>query len=179
MVVHTPSKLEVLRQTAAQRRTSGASDNPDVPPSVLAANTATAPPAVRTEDLLGGEIVDTEHDFDAWDGGHPPGSRIQVDVHESEMESSNVTTRRGPGPVRFNDLTDASGEAAASTQRSGVTPDTDKISVVSDVTPPPPASAMPSSGDHPQINPFTPEWFAQLVEAAASAAASAAVSAHA
>ena len=44
--------------------------------------------------------------------------------------------------------------------------------VVSDATAPPPPA--PS---HPQLNPFTPEWFAQLVGAAASAAASAAAKA--
>ena len=45
-----------------------------------------------------------------------------------------------------------------------------KISVagsVSDVTPP------PQTTKHPLLNPFTPEWFAQVIGAAASAAATA------
>ena len=45
----------------------------------------------------------------------------------------------------------------------------DKISVVgsvSDVTPPPPP---PPPSSYPQINPFTPEWFAQVIGAAAPA----------
>ena len=49
---------------------------------------------------------------------------------------------------------------------------TDKISVVgsvSDVTPPPPLPTQPPSG----LNPFTPEWFTQLIGAAVSAAATA------
>ena len=47
---------------------------------------------------------------------------------------------------------------------------------VSDVTPPPPPSTdLPSATGNPQLNPFTPEWFAQIIGAEASAAATAAV----
>ena len=46
---------------------------------------------------------------------------------------------------------------------------------VSDVTPPPPSTDLPSATGNPQLNPFTPEWFAQIIGAAASAAATAAV----
>ena len=67
------------------------------------------------------------------------------------------------------------GELTGSADRSDGTPnqateDADKISVaesVSDVTPP------PNTHHHPQLNPFTHEWFAQLVNTAASAAATA------
>ena len=135
MVVHTPSKLEVLRQTAAQRRAAdatGTSDAPDVPPSVLAANADAVTPVEHTEDLLAGEIGDdTEHhDFDVWDGENPPGVTARADVHNAETERRNVTTRRANGPVRFNDLTNASGESSAGAQRSGGLQDQDKISVV-------------------------------------------------
>ena len=74
-----------------------------------------------------------------------------------------MTTRRVKGQV--NDLTDKQevGNAAKAD-------DADKISVagsVSDVTPP------PQTANHPQLNPFTPEWFAQVIGAAATAPATA------
>ena len=86
MVVHTPSKLDVLRQTAAERRAADAG----VPPSVAAAAAAaaatspdaTSPPVQTTDaggatagDLLGGLATvgaEVHHDFDAWDGNTPP-----------------------------------------------------------------------------------------------------------
>ena len=136
MVVHTPSKLEVLRQTAAERRAAA-----DVPPSVAAAvaaaSTQETAPTDHSGDLLGnlqeeaagGGIEDTAvHDFDAWDGDLPPGT-VRAEIHTSGTEGHvNVTTRRGKG--------------------RGLTDDADKISVVSDVTPPPQAA------NYPQLNPF-------------------------
>ena len=179
MVVHTPTKLEALRQSAAERR--AAASESEVPPSVAAAAAAaaaanTADGAVDTvavevrqdpsvDDLLSGGIT---HDFDAWDGDLPPGARTGItraEVHGSaiEDEHANVTTRKGKvhfGGDKKNENEDCLPDAA------------DKISVagsVSDVTPPPP----PSQPNFPPINPFTPEWFAQLVGAAATAAATA------
>ena len=90
MVVHTPSKLDVLRQTAAERR----SNTQEVPPSVIAANAnvnadagdATQPlvnladPVRRADDPLA-------NDFDVWHGDAPPGTLQQTSasVHaESE-----------------------------------------------------------------------------------------------
>ena len=156
-------RFEVKRAEAiAAQHAAGAAGT--VPPAVLAAGAAAnATPAheVDTEDLLGGAT--TVHDFAAWTDGRPP-DRTQVDVH-SERDGGdtnvnvNVTTRRGQ-------------TLAPDIHAS----DEDKISVagsVSDVTPPPGAGAHPN----PQLNPFTPEWFAQLVGAAANAAATAAATA--
>ena len=188
-MVHTPSKLDALRQSAAERR-HAANASGSVPPSVLASATNTPVGAVNEGDLLGGQVdaVHSEvvHDFDAWDGDNPPGTRhvVAADVHGSsgqdlDQEHSNVTTRRVKTHVSFDALTHAedagagasagAGAAATSTQTNDALHDADKISVgsVSDVTPP------PSTGSHPPLNPFTPEWFAQLVSTAASAAATA------
>ena len=165
MVVHSPDKFEVKRAEAiAAQHAGNAGAAGNVPPAVLAAGAAAnATPAheVDTEDLLGGAT--TVHDFAAWTDGRPP-DRTQVDVH-SERDGGdtnvnvNVTTRRGQ-------------TLAPDIHAS----DEDKISVagsVSDVTPPPGAGSHPN----PQLNPFTPEWFAQLVGAAANAAATAAATA--
>ena len=76
MVVHTPSKLEVLRQTAAQRR---AGTDGDVPPSVAAATAAAAASATAQTsaaadgDFLGGfDTEEADQDFAAWNGVNPP-----------------------------------------------------------------------------------------------------------
>ena len=178
MVVHTPTKLEVLRQTAAERR--AANGDGAVPPSVAAAadaaarsvgDAATASTPAVVGDLMGDPDADlpADHplaqDFAAWNGNVPPGIEVRAEVHERGQEqqvNSNVTTRRG--------------FAATDGLTADRVADDDKISVagsVSDVTPPPNSSQLP------QLNPFTPEWFAQLVGTAASAAASAAVQAMA
>ena len=115
MVVHTPTKLEVLRRTAADRRAS------TVPPSVAAAAAAAAAGVADAAgaagattppdgDLLGG--LDQEdpreqpacpaddplaHEFDAWNGVHPPGIEVRDSVAAAgagrEEEHVNVTTR--------------------------------------------------------------------------------------
>ena len=99
-----------------------------------------------TTDLLGGA-----QDFDTWNGDIPPGQQIQAEIHSEKEDgvSANVTVRRNKEP----DLTKN---------------EEDKISVVSNVTPPPAPGAVP-----PGLNPFTPEWFAQVIGAAATAAATA------
>ena len=161
MVVHTPTKLEVLRQTAAERR--AANGDGAVPPSVVAAADAAAGAPAAVGDLMGDPADTTPlannsltQDFAAWNGNVPPGIEVDAEVHERDQEqqiNSNVTTR---GFAANNGLT---ADRAA---------DEDKISVagsVSDVTPPPNADKLP------QLNPFTPEWFAQLVGTAASGAA--------
>ena len=111
---------------------------------------------VAAAESLDADLLGETHDFDAWTGTVPPGQRVEAEVHSGreEEEHANVTTR-GEKPKHPHPKADE-----------------DKISVVSDVTPPPPAATMP-----PGLNPFTPEWFAQLVGAAASSAASAAASA--
>ena len=120
-------------------------------------------PEVETEDLLGDATV---HDVDTWNGDQPPGRRIQADVHTERRQEQhiNVTTRRDRKFINDDGITEEAARAA----------DEDKISVagsVSDVSPP------PNAGQHPQLNPFTLEWFAQVIGAAASAAATAAVKA--
>ena len=97
MVVHTPSKLDTLRQAAAERRAASAAD---VPPSVAAAAAAApgavapAPPSVDG-DLLGGLTDDhagaeaqTQHDFEAWDGDIPPALRTNATVHQPYPRAS-------------------------------------------------------------------------------------------
>ena len=157
----------------------------DVPPSVRAAGVEAAASGtagaaggvgqlpsgatgVPVGDLLHqGQVV---HDFDLWDGETPPtnGIEVQVDVNSAKQEQVDETTKRER--VR---LTGADGQAA----RAAAAEDADRISVagsVPDVTPPPPTQASP---DRSQLNPFTPEWFAQVIGAAANAAATAAVTA--
>ena len=95
MVLRTPTKLDELRQVAAERRSAS-----DVPASVLAAGTQATPAPAVAADLAaeGGELRDLfgdmqqHHDFDAWDGDTPPGAKIQAEVH-AETEHANVTTR--------------------------------------------------------------------------------------
>ena len=125
-----------------------------VPPSVLAASSASAVRSaiedVAAEDSQDANLLGDAGDFGVWS--------TQAEVHAATEEiHSNVTTRRvankGPEPTSKSEE--------------------DKISVVSDVTPPPP----PAGTIPPGLNPFTPEWFAQVIGAAASSAASAAASA--
>ena len=172
MVVHSPNQFQVQRTAAAAAAAATAAAGapadaatlqPDVPPSVRAAADAAAnAAAVRSSiedvaeevDLLGGG-----QDFDTWTGEVASGRSIEADVHAAKDEiNANVTTRRVHSDSKMQDPTSRLDE--------------DKISVVSDVTPPPPPGTLPSG-----LNPFTPEWFAQLVGAAASSAASAAASA--
>ena len=176
MVVHTPSKLEVLRQTAAERRAAAADD---VPASVRAAAPAAPAQALPADHPEANE-------FDIWNGDTPPGLEIQAEIHPALGDHSNITTRR---TVQRDILTDGAvatgataaeglGDIPAATSAS-TTPDADKISAadsVSDVTPPPP---NPPPHDLPGLNPFTPAWFAQVIGAATSAAATAAVASFA
>ena len=201
MVVHTPSKLDILRQTAAataagRRAIDGAEDAGDVPPSVLAAaqgatgvvdgeTQATAafdgsevagdvPPSVlaaaQAQGAAGGSQVaaatPVEHDFDAWNGDVPPGAQTErVDAErekETEHINANVTVRKRGGRVltsieEHDDREDL------------LTGDGDDIRNAGQVPP-----TMPSG-----LNPFTPEWFAQIIGAAATAAATAVATANA
>ena len=151
-VMSTPSKLDSLRQTAAERRAAAASE---VPPSVEAAAAAA--------DIAGHLDRETHHDFDTWDGDHPPGTKIQADIHaeiETDRVDVNVTSR---SKARIDGL--------ASESKGDDLRDADRISSadnVSDVTPPPPVTGFPSG-----LNPFTPEWFTQLIGSAVTAAATA------
>ena len=178
MVVHTPSKLDVLRQTAAERR--AASDDA-VPPAVAAAAAA----ALETGTVAGTASLGTggdaaaggfelpaddplSHEFAAWNGITPPGIEVNAEIHSMEEiqqeEHVNVTTRRNKAYTNKGLTPDAAKLA-----------DEDKISVTGSL--PDNTTAPPSADKLPELNPFTPEWFAQLVGAAASAATSAAASA--
>ena len=188
MVVHTPSKLETLRQTAANRRAG-------VPPSVQQAALEAAgdaqvpaPGATPVGDLLHQDTVtdaDTLHDFDLWDGDDP--QRTTAQVH-SAREDEYVTSR---SVNRQNRLTNQDNATDAKTEDA----DADRISVASlqDATTTPQAGATPAaqggssslpqagagagtSPNFPPLNPFTPEWFAQIIGAAATAAATAVAS---
>ena len=141
MVVHTPSKLDVLRQEAAARRRVSI----EVPPSVRAAGAtagevdaaiAAAGPSVG--DLLlpeqpvvqpAAQPAAEQHDFDLWDGDTPPGLNIQAQVHAAEGQGHvNVTTRTIKNSVK---LTEGAEEDTTAEDN------TDRISVagsVSDVT---------------------------------------------
>ena len=177
MVVHTPSKLDGLRHAAAVRR-AAVEEVDGVPPSVLAAgqlqDVSEAVPNPdqsqrqvqdQGQDPALGRTAASVHDFDVWTGNTPPGleTLAEVDVHRAEGGEdtfSNVTTRKVKDRLPHSSPADTKED------------DTDKISIaeaVSDVTPPPP----PTSFGNPQLNPFTPEWFQQLIGAAVSAAATA------
>ena len=104
MVVHTPTKLEVLRQTAAERR---AAADGDVPPSVAAAaaisieDTETVDGAVgAVDEEVGGVDRPADdplaHEFAAWNGNVPPGIEVDAVVHAAtgQEQHVNVTTRK-------------------------------------------------------------------------------------
>ena len=156
----TPSKLDALRQTAAERRAASG-----VPASVSAAAAA-----VDGDASINDLFEERQHDFDAWVGDNPPGSNVETRTDtQAETEEidtfqdidSNITTRDKRRGQQLTDKNVAFDGAKAGDAADAA--DADKISVVSDVTPPPQMAF-----NHPQINPFTPEWFAQLVGAAAS-----------
>ena len=171
MVVHTPTKLDALRQTAAERRAAG--DAGTVPPSVAAAAAAAAvdqvggtaapgasgvPTGTLLEDLPD-RPADDPRELAAGNGIAPPSIEVDAAREQEQHVDANVTVRRVKN--RGEQLTP---EAHV---------EDDKISIAGSTHEAPPSTA----GDLPQLNPFTPEWFAQLVGAAASAAASAAVQA--
>ena len=175
MVVHTPSKLDALRQTAANRRAGvpqsvldAARDPVGEPQDALAAPDAPGAQAAASNAALLGDLLHQDddaaivHDFDTWDGNNPPGSQTaQVEIN-AVREDDNVTTRT---TLRQDQLTKRTNPDAKDE-------DVDRISVasVSDVTPPPRTDPGPN---FPPLNPFTPEWFAQIIGAAATAAATA------
>ena len=168
MVIHSPDAFEAKKAAAAAAAANRGRDVGDVaagaaagvPPSVLAASAQPPSTSVSREeeaDLLGDDEQAIVHDFAAWNGDQPPGSN-RAEVHggvEKEREDVGVnTSRRGQ---RLND---------------GLTShvDDDKISVSGSI------HGVPSPATD-QLNPFTPEWFAQIIGAAANAAATAAATA--
>ena len=146
MVVHTPVKSEAQRTLeATAAAAAAAASSPSVPPSVQGATGGALPkPTPVTDDLLG-----------SWNIGGQPGLQIQADVHAVERQE------------HVNDIQSA--------VHPGLTSDTDadRISVAEDAESIPPPAAQPPPAAHPGLNPFTPEWFAQVIGAAATAAATA------
>ena len=158
MVVHSPDAFEAKKAAAAAAASAQRSAD-DVPPSVLNAGSVTQQTAASVTpaeeaDLLG-ESDAIVHDFGSWDG-----DRRARETGEAEKEKEEISF--GAAGRRGQRLVDRHTSAA----------DDDKISVADSFHGvPPPAS------DLPQLNPFTPEWFTQVIGAAASAAATAAATA--
>ena len=147
MVVHSPVKP---RQGAPDDTgTEGT-----VPPSVAAAAAAAAAAPASEADLLGGLDTARTEEFGTWDA-RPPPSSIEADVHAGE-EDEEVKINR---------------DSVHHQRRRYNTANAERISVVDgDATAPPPNTG---TGAPPGLNPFTPEWFAQVIGAAATAAATA------
>ena len=155
---------------AKTKTAAGSGDG--VPPSVQRAaldaadNTSvTSPNAALLGDLLQQDAAaaDEVHHFDLWDGDVPPRTAaIRAEVHAEREQNVNA------GSTSSNNLTgSAVGGSGAKVE------DPDRISVVGDAaesTPPPPTQQQ---ANFPPLNPFTPEWFAQIIGAAATAAATA------
>ena len=121
MVLHSPVK--------PQGTPAAAGAGGPVPPSVAAAT-----PDSET-DLLGGldtrDVSSRPHEFDAWNGVHPPGTKssIEADVHAAGGEDGEVKVNSDRDNSRYN-----SAEA-------------DRISVAGG------GSTTPPSGTHPELNP--------------------------
>ena len=150
MVVHSPAKFEVRRPAEDGTATAGATPGT----AAAAASTDAVPPSVAAAAAAAAvdQAASRAPDLGALDGVTPPAIEVQAEIHSD----ANVTTR-----AKRNNLT---GNAAV---------DDDKISLADSISdaPPPPGSA-----NHPPLNPFTPEWFAQMISAAATAAATAVAS---
>ena len=170
MVVHTPTKLDALRQTA-ERRAAGQQGSGDVPPSVLAAAQDAAgdiEPVLEGAGVVGdaADLLDAasltdaaqvEHDFAAWDGVNPPGTRASIEDAETEEHIEvDVNVLRG-GDSKLPNATNQSGGARDRVHREQG----------EDVR----AGMAAPRSDAP--NPFTPEWFEHLIGAAVTAAATA------
>ena len=161
MVIHSPATkftatatttsvvspaLQQQPSTVASALPSASTTSSDHVPASVLAASAAA--ASRTVDPLG-TASSPHHDFDRWDGDIPPGRRADVSAREEEQAREHVYTE-----TRRSLFT--GGRAEGVGDASGVAP--------------------PAAGDLPQLNPFTPEWFAQIIGAAATAAATAVAS---
>ena len=172
MVVHSPDAFEAKKAAAAAAvrarevgaavggAATGAADDTGVPPSVLAAGPnpvlpATSVTPAEEADLLGDEDQAIVHDFGAWGDDR---SSTRADVHGGgEKEKDDISVSAGRRGQR---LTDGLTSPA----------DDDKISVAGSIH----GNSTPAAD---QLNPFTPEWFAQIIGAATKAAATAAATA--
>ena len=111
--------------------------------------TSPAPDSALFGDLLHRDAGANSSDINLWDGDTPPGAAaIQVEVHTAPSGGRNINTGLTPGQ---NNIT---GSAAKSE-------DPDKITVADDEQSSPPPSTQQAG--LPQLNPFTPEWFQQLI----------------
>ena len=161
MVVHTPTKLDVLRQTAAERR---ARDAEDVPPSVQAAAQDAA------VDGAGAALPTQEGGVVA-----PAGTEDNINV----LQEEDLVLPTGTGLTADDDERGAHVDAEVIVRApdndqghpppppGGLGDPQDDVRAAGGVHPPPPAG----------LNPFTPEWFAQIIGAAAAAAGAAATAA--
>ena len=152
MVVHSPVKSEAQRlaEAAASTSTPAPASSSGVPPSVAAASASGMSSTPVTGDLLG-----------AW--GTQPDVRVQAEVHAVDERDREGMSQ---GAIRRRVLTSDADE--------------DKISIAGDADGvPPPATGIPPPAANvpPGLNPFTPEWFAQVINAAATTAATAAATA--
>ena len=149
MVVHTPTKLDVLRQTAAanvaERRAAEQAAG-DIPPSVLAAQGAAGVEATGVDGAAAVDAVGDAVDQLGLDGVNPPDTGAGLDDIVTEREVQvNVNVLHGGNGVneplenedrgRHHQEDGARATGAAAQQ------------------PPPPNAAQPPPG----LNPFTPE----------------------
>ena len=118
--------------------------------NVVPPSVLAASQAVETADLLGG----AQGGLDAWNGDVPP-ARTQAVVHPPAKEEQKVIKQD-------NVLPQAGGVAP-----DNVTPDLGGLNL---------GGGAPPQDGLPGLNPFTPEWFAQIIGAAATAAATAVAS---
>ena len=130
-----------------------------VPPSVAAAAAAAAAAAPPSEaDLLGDLAGDADRslveEFDTL-ASNATNVVVHADVHAGIEEKSEPAVDK---VIKTQPLPNA-------------TDDTDRISVADSREDP------ARTNDHPPLNPFTPEWFAQIINAAATTAATAAATA--
>ena len=169
---HNPSELEVARSEAAAAAAAYAAatgEDSAIPPSVAA--------AIAKQDEMQADLLEFEDKTDRrtlapWDGVAPPGTRqlhVQADVHSAieDRDQERVSVRGTV--IRDRVLTQAEDvdgiTVEASPQRSGQAPPEEQL-----------PRGDSRTRDNPQLNPFTPEWFTQLIGAAVSAAATAVAS---
>ena len=152
MVIHSPKNFSVHRTDQPEQEGS-------VPPSVAAAGASAAsavPTAPTTTAVVHSPVrldQDLLQDFASWDG-------------DNQAASTNDTPAKED--INVNVHVNAGGATGGATLTGDRGRDDDKISV---------AGSVSGSAHHTPPNPFTPDWFAQIIGAAASAAATAAITA--
>ena len=163
MVVHSPP---------AERRV--------VPPSVAAAAAAAATaPSPGEANLLGDLAGDADRslveEFDTLAGANtgPAGIVVQADVHTGieEKREPAVDVHRDVKTQSLTNATDDADRISVADSNQDFSRATDQGSTRAT------GQGSTRAADHPPLNPFTPEWFAQIINAAATTAATAAATA--